>query len=75
MSDIPYIPEVHRELAACLKLDIAYDGGIKIKDGTWTPPMSYQEAYEMLMRIAEGEDVEYRDRLDPPALPPVDTIQ
>jgi hypothetical protein len=51
------VPPMLRELGSVLKLEITYDGGIKVKNGTWTAPMSYPECFAMLMKMARERGV------------------
>jgi hypothetical protein len=51
------VPLMHRDLASRLKLEVAYEGGVKIKNGTWTPPMTYPESFAMLMRLAREQHI------------------
>lgn len=49
---------MHRDLAAILNLEIAYEGGIKIKNGTWSAPMSYPESFAMLVKMVRDKGLE-----------------
>jgi hypothetical protein len=51
------LPATLVELASVLKLEIAYDGGIKIKNGMWTPPMSPLESFDFLRKFANDNHI------------------
>lgn len=53
------VPVMHQDLARRLNVQIAYDGGIKVKDGEgpWSPPMTYPESFGYLTHLARSRNV------------------
>lgn len=57
------LPATIVELASALKLEIAYEGGIKIKNGAWTPPMARLEAFNFLRKFASDNHIKVPEYL------------